>query len=246
MFDPMENNFKSPVSTISPRGQPVETKGNLALSGAGFHQTEPTQKTGRVGTVAHFPAQAVLPIPLTALEPAFQHAFWAKVNRSDGCWEWTGMLGRDGYGRLRIGTDRAHFRAHRVSYFMAFGTDPGGMLVCHSCDNPKCVRPDHLFLGTAEDNAADKLAKGRHRWGAAGGARNPNAKMGEDQARAVVAMLLAGMTNTAIAAALPVGHSMVSRIRVGKAWRDLSASMGFVPTASKMAPKSGRTAHRPR
>jgi hypothetical protein len=246
MFDPMENNFKSPVSTISPRGQGPDLQrqiGNLALKNG---QTKPTQKTGHVGTVTHFPAQRVLPLPLTVLEPAFQHAFWAKVNRSDGCWEWTGMLSSDGYGRLRIGMGRAHFRAHRISYFLAFGTDPGGMLVCHSCDNPKCVRPGHLFLGSPGDNAADKVAKGRHRWGAAGGAKNPNAKMGEDQAREVVTMLLAGMTNTAIAAALPVGHSLVSRIRVGKAWRDLSASMGFVPTASKMAPKSGRTAHRPK
>jgi hypothetical protein len=85
--------------------------------------------------------------------------FWLSVTKSDGCWEWSKCRGVSGYGRIQI--NQKSVEAHRFSYEMHYGPIPEGMCVCHHCDNPACVRPDHLFLGTHGDNANDKINKGR-------------------------------------------------------------------------------------
>lgn len=87
--------------------------------------------------------------------------FDAKVVRSDNCWEWTGSRNDFGYGLFYLKGDQV--RAHRYSYERAFGAVPDGLYVLHKCDNPKCVRPDHLFLGTLVDNSRDMVSKGRMR-----------------------------------------------------------------------------------
>jgi hypothetical protein len=82
-------------------------------------------------------------------------SFWNKVNKTSGCWIWT-AANKDGYGRY---SNSGY--AHRISWEMHFGKIPAGMFVCHKCDNPPCVNPDHLFLGTNQDNVNDMRAKGR-------------------------------------------------------------------------------------
>jgi predicted DNA-binding protein (UPF0251 family) len=85
--------------------------------------------------------------------------FWSKVTKGDGCWKWTGAMS-NGYGSFAI--QRRSRGAHRLSWEMKFGRIPDGLYVCHRCDNPPCVRPDHLFLGTAKDNNVDMVKKRRN------------------------------------------------------------------------------------
>lgn len=95
--------------------------------------------------------------------------FHAKVDKTPGlgpegtCWEWKGKCSRYGHFTVRLGFKQppTTFLAHRVAYYLFYGSDPIGLEVCHRCDNPSCVNPAHLFLGTRRDNHNDSVAKGR-------------------------------------------------------------------------------------
>ena len=86
------------------------------------------------------------------------------MRENSGCWRWTGFIRASGYGHftLRHGKNRyTRGTAHRAAWTLYRGTIPAGMFVCHHCDNPSCVNPDHLFVGTARDNTNDMMRKGR-------------------------------------------------------------------------------------
>ena len=98
--------------------------------------------------------------------------FWSyvvKPKMPDACWQWTAGLFVNGYGQFRAGTKKV--KAHRYAWELTYGQIPEGLCVCHHCDNRRCVRPSHLFLGTQRDNAQDREHKGR-------GARGPNPRKG--------------------------------------------------------------------
>ena len=117
--------------------------------------------------------------------------FWAKVQKTDGCWLWTGARkGSENYGFFY--TEGKQRYAHRVSWEMANGPIPAGMLVCHRCDNPPCVRPDHLFIGTVLDNNRDAIGKGRKRY--AIGERHGQAKLNPEAVQEIRRLKTSGAT----------------------------------------------------
>ena len=98
-----------------------------------------------------------------------EQRFWAQVRKGRGCWTWVGNLAAKGYGKIRTaGRGSAWLYAHRASWQLHNGPIPNGLCVLHRCDNPPCVNPEHLWLGTWADNNRDMALKGR--------ARNQNSK----------------------------------------------------------------------
>jgi hypothetical protein len=129
----------------------------------------------------------------------------------DGCWTWIACRNAKGYGRLTI--NGSGFLAHRLSYEAHVGPVPGQMCICHRCDNPPCINPAHLFLGTQADNSADMVAKGR-----ATRARNEKsgmAKLSDGQVAEMRRRRVAGESCESIAIAFDVSAPHVSRVTRG-------------------------------
>lgn len=144
--------------------------------------------------------------------------FWVKVKKleGDGCWEWmAGRTPKSGYGLFAVSFKPSKcVVAHRISYMMECGPIPDGMVVCHRCDNPPCVRPDHLFLGTRQDNIEDMRVKGR----AAKGTKHFRSKLDGDKVRDIRKSHAAGESPYQIALRLGVRAGTVYAVISGKTW----------------------------
>lgn len=132
---------------------------------------------------------------------------------ANGCFEWQGTKSV-GYGRLRVGKNV--IGAHRVSYETFRGPIPPGLFVCHRCDNPCCINPAHLFLGTAKDNAQDAVAKGRLR------VPNLNLKVMRDRALQIRQARIAGEKTRTLAIKFGLSAKAVRRICRNETWKDIS------------------------
>ena len=99
-------------------------------------------------------------IPMPLITPNLNWRFWSMVDKTDYCWVWTGSKLKAGYGLIGGGDGKVYV-ATRISYFMHYNKDPGNMEVCHECQNPPCIRPDHLYLGTHQDNMKHAGINGR-------------------------------------------------------------------------------------
>ena len=103
--------------------------------------------------------------PLPEFTASDIERFWSRVAKRgrEDCWIWQGTTNRSGYGLMAVGSRKPYriIRAHRIAYLLDHGKDPGSLLVCHTCDNPPCVNPFHLWLGDIGANIRDAATKGR-------------------------------------------------------------------------------------
>lgn len=141
------------------------------------------------------------------------------------CHEWQSTIGHRGYGLFKLSSKRGNVSAHRFAYELAYGKIPDGLFVCHKCDNRKCVRPDHLFLGTQAHNIQDAITKGRfdaHRVKKVPknqkGAKNNASKLTEADVLAIRVLLDRGFTLETIAKQYEVSISTISAIKHRKIW----------------------------
>lgn len=120
------------------------------------------------------------------------------INSHSGCWTWIGAKIPQGYGYIRH--EGKNIPAHRASYILAHDEIPGGMIVCHKCDNPSCVNPDHLFIGTHKENMKDMEVKGRSR------------KLSRQQIDEMLSALASGNTQNELAAKYKISRSTIQLI----------------------------------
>lgn len=140
------------------------------------------------------------------------------------CWDWTGALNKDGYGFFRVAY-KTH-GSHRAAWIIANRRKvPEGLCVCHKCDRPSCVNPEHLFLGTRKDNIQDAIKKGRFRFNfpnsksSSHGENHPRVKLTSGEVCAIREYCGQGLSKAGVARLYGVGESQIGRIVNFKCWR---------------------------
>lgn len=151
-----------------------------------------------------------------AAPPSLEQKFLGGFSTGEGCWLWNGSFGHAGYGRIHISANGANRKvyAHRYAWERVHGPIPSGMQVCHHCDVRACVRIDHLFLGTIQDNLNDMRAKGRHARGEMQGA----ARLTEANVREIRRMVASGTERKAVALQFGITPRHVGKIVTRTQW----------------------------
>ena len=144
---------------------------------------------------------------------------WHDVEPNTGCWLWMRADYTKGYGAVNF--DGHTRRAHRVMYSLVCGCVPDGMFVCHKCDQPSCVNPKHLFIGTAQDNTDDMF--GKDRWVmpvVKSGVGHHNAKICLESAKEIRSLYSSGVSQRKIAKKFGISQPAVRAVLVGKTWKE--------------------------
>ena len=141
--------------------------------------------------------------------------FWAKVNKTNSCWEWNASKERKGYGEFRASCLGGRWLAHRLSWFFRHGEIPNGLWVLHQCDNPSCVNPSHLYLGTSDDNISDMVSRNR----TAKGARHSQAKLIQSEVDEIRRLYSEGAARKALVMRYRVSRQTIDRIVTFKNWK---------------------------
>lgn len=155
------------------------------------------------------------------IEETFLDGF-ARLNDME-CWNWHGPKIKSGYGRVNFGNKS--YGAHRFSYQYYISSIPEGMFVCHKCDNPCCVNPAHLFIGTIQDNNADCVNKGRHitfpNAKRPKGSKHALSKLTEKEVMQIKRYIAEGMKDSDIFSLFNVSLSAINHIRIKRTWKHL-------------------------
>tara|TARA_R110000868_G_scaffold228311_3_gene481337 strand:- start:136 stop:744 length:609 start_codon:yes stop_codon:yes gene_type:complete len=144
------------------------------------------------------------------------------VIKKDGCWGWSGVIDKDGYGRMSYSSKLGSRRAHVASYLVYKGPVPNGILVCHSCDVRACTNPDHLWLGTEKQNTADMIEKGRRNnrnWPVHIGIQNVNAKLDDEKVKEIRRLLKVGVSQADLGRQFGVTKQTIAAIKLCQTWK---------------------------
>ncbi len=160
--------------------------------------------------------------------------FWSHVNFDSECWIWTASKYRNGYGQFAI-RGESRTPAHRTAYKIVNGDIPDGLCVLHRCDNPACVRPSHLFLGTHSDNTRDAMKKNRLRCGE----KSPRAVLNNKKVRFIRNAFIKGKTQNELAKQFSVSQTAISKITRSIRWKHL----GLDPIPSHGRQATGERCH---
>jgi hypothetical protein len=149
--------------------------------------------------------------------------FESKVIKKDGCWDWVGVVDKDGYGLFPSGYHRT-MRANRFSFLMHYGDLPKNILVCHHCDNPRCTNPEHLFLGTAKINSMDAKNKKRTTLGS----KNAQTKLTENDVLEIRRLLTTYIQSKEICLKYDISSTTLNNIKTGKSWKHIPVNSNLI------------------
>lgn len=209
------DSYKEEISMSQYTPDTIEIPYGYCYCGCGQKTRVPTTNHRRDGQIKGVPLRYVPGHQIGSR--TLEDAFWRRVltRDIDQCWEFVGASS-DGYGRISF--QGRLYSAHRVSWQLHNGTDiPEGMVICHTCDNPPCVNPRHLFLGTPADNVRDAISKGRISFGE----KHPMAKLSADDVKEIRRLFSNGMSQVEIAKIYGKTQGAISNIIRRKIWKNM-------------------------